>query len=89
MERILDTGRSHSLVLSPTGCVYIFGQHLQSDSLVDCKNPRPAIVKNLPPIASIAAGYGYSLFVDFDGNVWILGSIYAETVSESLRAEPV
>src|SRR3990167_8209845 len=64
-----------SLFYLLTGCVYIFGHHLQSDSLVDCKNPRPVIVKNLPPISSIAAGYGYSLFVDFDGNVWILGSI--------------
>ena len=85
----MDAGVSHSLVLSPTGCVFTFGHRPQmSDPIDGGKNPKPKIVKNLPPIASVAAGNHYSLFVDFDANVWILGS-FAATVLNFFTAEPV
>src|SRR3990167_1218512 len=66
---IVAAGLTHSLVVMPEGDVYQFG-----NSGDRRPSREPAIISSLPPIASVAAGSQFSLFVDHDGNVWGMGN---------------
>src|SRR3990167_7235314 len=73
-RNIVAAGLTHSLVVMPEGDVYQFG-----NSGDGRPSREPAIISGLPPIASVAAGNHFSLFVDRDGNVWGMGySHYGE-----------
>ena len=69
MEGTVATARCHSLVLSPAGNVYTFGNN----------NSTPEIIEGLPLIASISMGSTFSLFVDHEGIVWGLGKLPGAT----------
>src|SRR3990167_296256 len=68
-REIVAAGLAHSLVVMPEGDVYQFG-----NSGDRRPSREPAIISSLPPIASVAAGSQFSLFVDHDGNVWGMGN---------------
>src|SRR3990167_2472932 len=81
---IVAAGHAHSLVVMPEGDVYQFG-----DSGDGRPSREPAIISGLPPIASVAAGNFFSLFVDLDGNVWGMGhSHYGELGFSGTCTEP-
>ena len=65
---IVAAGLTHSLLVTPEGDVYQFGE-LVSECIT-----KPQIICGLPPIVSVAAGSHLSLFVDHDGNAWGMGN---------------
>src|SRR3990167_5439233 len=81
---IVAAGHAHSLVVMPEGDVYQFGDSGDGRPIRE-----PAIISGLPPIASVAAGNFFSLFVDHDGNVWGMGySHYGELGFSGTCTEP-
>ena len=70
----MAAGSHHSLVLTPAGCVYIFGGDPYS---------KPHAIDGLPPISWVSAGTDFSLFVDFEGDVWVLEKIPTDEVHYS------
>src|SRR3990167_2111575 len=65
---IVAAGLTHSLLITPEGDVYQFGE-LTSECFTV-----PRIIDGLPPIVSVAAGSHFSLFVDHEGNAWGMGN---------------
>ena len=80
---IVAAGVTHSLLVTPEGDVYQFGE-LLSESIT-----KPESISGLPPIVSAAAGRHLSLFVDHDRNVWGMGNLQESKLGfECNCAEP-
>eukprot|EP00298_Acanthocystis_sp_HF-20_P013103 c20209_g1_i1.p1 GENE.c20209_g1_i1~~c20209_g1_i1.p1 ORF type:complete len:493 (+),score=195.51 c20209_g1_i1:38-1516(+) len=69
-------GGTHSLILTNDGDVYSFGNNAHGQL---CNGNQggsqtlPAKIKNLPPIGSIAAGWGQTILLADDGSVYVCG----------------
>ena len=70
------TGKNHSIFVTSLGDVYACGSNSFGELGLDSKSIHictPTKSNNLPPIKSAAAGNNFSIFLDFDGNVWGAG----------------
>ena len=71
-----SAGSTHSIFVTTLGEVYTSGTNTVGAFVKQGGGPNhraPRKVENLPPIKAAAAGDNFSLFLDFEGNVWGAG----------------
>src|SRR3990167_1363675 len=69
------TGIKHSIFVASAGDVYTCGSNASGElGLGDTRRrTTPVKINTLPPIKAVSAGNNFSLFLDFEGNVWGAG----------------
>lgn len=74
-------GRHHVLALTRDGRVYAWGDNEDGalgrpleEGLGGTAYQMPGLVKGLPPVKAVSAGYDFSLAIDLQGQVWAWGN---------------
>lgn len=93
----ISAGDYHNLAIKEDGTVWFWGTYYKREEVYGWINaiyvPVPIQIQNIPPISFASACNSFSLFVDFERNLWSMGIGYdgqlGTGTSFSLLEEPV